>query len=151
MKPFKIVITMIAFIFFTMMSAQETDVSNEAKEDKISYYQKRALEDANYEQQFQKEYAQEEETYWEEQKNYEKNLKKKDKKAYKAYLKGKSDAYKAHYRHCNTHCYHSEHYYHNVTFYDSRYDPHYYERNPRSNGTSTRVSIGTPSVRLGLF
>lgn len=110
MKIFKTTLVLIILGFSSMISAQNETASKETKEDKMSYYEKRALEDAKYEQQFQADNKAEEETFWEEQKSYEKELKRKDRKAY---MKGKRDAYAEHYDHCH----HSEHYYHHATFY----------------------------------
>ncbi len=144
-------IMMVHFSFTT--NAQDGEIPNETTEDKKkSYYQKRAEEDAKYEQQLSSETKADEATFWEEQKNYEKDLKRKDKKAYKAYINSKKAAYATHYEHCNHHCHHSENYYHHASFYYYRYDGYYYRSYPRSRSTiSTNVRVPTPSVRLGLF
>ncbi|WP_445733808.1 hypothetical protein [Mariniflexile sp.] len=135
-----------------LSNAQESENSNKKVIDKESYYQKRALEDAQYEQQFKAESKAEEETFWKDQKAYENNLKQEDRKAYKAYMQGKKDAYANHYEHCNNHCHHNDYYYHHASFYYYRYDGYYYERYPRNRNTiSTNVRVSTPSVRLGLF
>ena len=132
-------------------NAQESKNSDQKIIDKKSYYQKRASEDAQYEQQFKAETKAEEDTFWKEQKDYESNLKQEDRKAYKAYMQGKKDAYASHYEHCNHHCHHSDNYYHHASFYYYKYDGYYYERYPRRNTISTRVQVRTPSVSLGLF
>lgn len=148
-KPL-VFIMVLSFVFST--NAQESKTHIEASNDKMSYYQKRAKEDAQYEQQFSAKNKVEEETFWEDQKRYEKNLKNEDKKAYKAYMKGKKDAYANHYNHCNHECHHSDYYYHHASFYYYRYDDYYYNRYPRNRSTiSTNVRVSTPSVRLGLF
>lgn len=151
MKLFKTSIFIIALGFSLVAQAQESEVSNETKIAKKSYYQKRAIEDAKYEQQFSAETNVEEETFWKEQKSYENDLKEKDKKAYRAYMKGKRDAYANHYEHCDNHCHHSECYYQHASFYYYRYDGYYYERYPRRSSNSANVFVSTPSVRLGLF
>jgi hypothetical protein len=151
MKTIKIAIACIVLGFSSVKGAQEAAISKEPKEDKMSYYQKRALEDAKYEQQYQADTKVEDEDFWEEQKAYEKELKSNDRKAYKAYMQGKRDAYQEHYSHCNNHCHHSDYYYHHATFYYYGYNRYYYERRPSSIGISTSTRIGTPSVRLGLF
>ena len=151
MKLFKTSIFIIALGFSLVAQAQKSEVSNETKVDKKSYYQKRAIEDAKYEQQFSAETNAEEETFWKEQKNYENDLKEKDKKAYRAYMKGKRDAYANHYEHCDNHCHHSECYYQYASFYYYRYDGYYYERYPRRNTVSVRTRINTLSVSLGLL
>ncbi len=150
MRSLKTLVLIIVFHFSFMTNAQDSEISNETTVDKKSYYQKRAEEDAKYEQQLSSETKADEETFWEEQKNYENDLKRKDKKAYKAYMNSKKAAYANHYEHCNHHCHHSENYYHHASFYYYRYD--YYQSYPRSRSTiSTNVRVPTPSVRLGLF
>ena len=105
-----------------IINAQESDNTDQKIIDKESYYQKRASEDAQYEQQFKAETKAEEEAFWKEQKDYENKLKREDRKAHKAYMKGKKDAYASHYEHCNHHCHHSDNYYHHASFYYYRYD-----------------------------
>jgi hypothetical protein len=155
MRSIKTMVSVIVLGFSFMANAQDTEISNESTADKVdkrSYYQKRAEEDAKYEQQFSAGTKAEEEAFWEEQKDYEDDLKRKDKKAYRAYMKGKKAAYAEHYGHCDHHCHHSDHYYHHASFYYYRYNGHYYERSPSSRSTiGTNVRVGTPSVRLGLF
>ena len=151
MKSFKKLILVIfigtSFTFYS----QETKVTNETTADKKSYYQKRALEDAKYEQQFTAEVKADEEAFWQDQKTYEDNLKRKDRKAYGAYMKSKKDAYANHYYHCNSHCHHSDYYYHHASFYYHGYYDYYYERYPRRRNTiNTDVRVNTPSVRVGL-
>lgn len=133
-------------------NAQDSKDSDQKIIDKESYYQKRASEDAQFEQQFKAETKTEEEAFWKEQKDYERNLKQEDRKAHRAYMKGKKDAYASHYEHCDNHCHHSENYYHHATFYYYRYDGYYYDRYPRNRSTiSTNVRVSTPRVSLGLF
>ena len=160
MKSFKLIALLTVFGFTSIVSiAQkaETKMSNEAKAtaqtkaDKLSYYRQRAIEDAKYEQQFKAENEDEEKAFWNEQENYEKKLKAKDRKAYRAYMRGKRDAYASHYAHCDAYCHHSDYYYHHATFYYYGYDRYYYERYPQSSSVNTRVSLGVPSVNLGLF
>jgi len=148
----KSIVFIIALNFAFTMNAQGPEKTNDTLIDKASYYEKRAEEDAKFEQQFSAKSKVEEETFWEDQKSYENNLKKEDKKAYRAYMKGKKDAYANHYEHCNHQCHHSDYYYHHASFYYYRYDGYYYERYPRSRSTiRTNVRISTPSVRLGIF
>ncbi|MBJ6368315.1 hypothetical protein [Snuella sedimenti] len=155
MKSLKYVALLVAFVFSSIICAQEAETSNELKAtsetkvDKTSYYEKRALEDAKYEQQFKADNEEEELAFWEDQKTYEAELKARDRKAYRAYMRRKRKAYAEHYGHCDHHCHHSGHYYHHATFYYYGYNRYHYERYPRSS--TTRVSIGTPKVRLGLF
>ena len=152
MKSLKAIACMIILSIASLTNAQDSEVASETSIDSKSYYQKRAEEDAKFEQQFTAKTKAEEETFWKEQKAYEKDLKQKDRKAHKAYMQGKKDAYAEHYSHCNSHCHHSDHYYHHASFYYYRYDPYYYERYPRSRSTmSTNVRVSTPSVRLGLL
>lgn len=152
MKLFKTLTFIVALGFSLIIQAQESEISNEKIIDKESYYQKRAKEDAKYEQQLTSENKEvEEETFWKEQKNYESNLKRKDRIAYNAYIKGKKEAYASHYEHCNSHCHHSDHYYDHASFYYYRYDGYYYERYPSRSTIGTRVNVNMPNVRLGLF
>lgn len=135
------------------MQAQATKVEYEgqvAVRQNSSYYQTRAREDAQQEQQFQANSKKEERTFWKEQKEYEKNLKSDDRRAYRLYIEAKNDAYASHYHNCDGTCHHSDYYYQNAGYY-------YYEyRQPRYNATNmrttitTNVGISTPTVRLGL-
>ncbi|WP_345005538.1 hypothetical protein [Snuella lapsa] len=157
MKSLKYVTLLIPFIFSSMIYAQKEETSNEVKEtsaseskaDKDSYYKRRALEDAKYEQQFKADNEANELAFWEDQKAYEEELKARDRKAYRAYMRRKRKAYAEHYGHCDHHCHHSDRYYHHATFYYYGYNRYHYGSYPRSS--TTRVSIGTPKVRLGLF
>lgn len=152
MKTFRKLISIIIIGLSFATNAQEHKASDKKIAEKKSYYQQRAIEDAKYEQQFSAETKAEEEAFWKEQDDYEKNLKQNDKKAYRAYMKEKKDAYAKHYEHCNHHyCHHSDYYYHHASFYYYGYSGYYSERYPRRSTASTKVSIGTPSVRLGLF
>jgi hypothetical protein len=128
------------------LSAQEQSQSN-TNEDKQSYYEKRAYEDAKFEQQLKLENEDEEAKFWNDQEQYEKDLKKRDRKAYRAYLRGKRDAYAEHYGHCDHSCYHSDYYYHHASFY--YYNYHYYERYPNRTTMRTNIRVGVPSVRIG--
>lgn len=150
MKRVKNILTLIILCFSYVMVAQETEVSEDTKPDKTTYYQNRAEEDAKFEQQFTAENKNEEKAFWKEQKRYEKDLKKRDRVAYNAYMKGKRDAYREHYAHCDHHCHHSHYYYSHASFY---YDGYYYryERYPRYNSVNARVRVATPSVGLSLF
>lgn len=83
MKNLKMVLSIIAFTYLGVLNSQEK--KEEAKiESKSSYYEKRAKEDAKFEQNYTAETKKEERKFWKEQKAYEKDLKKKDKEAYKA-------------------------------------------------------------------
>jgi hypothetical protein len=144
-------LTLYAYVFLLtgsgLLWAQETDPEQE----KLSYYEQRAREDAGYEQSLAIETEAEESDFWEDQQAYEKELKKRDRKAYRAYMKGKRDAYAEHYEHCDHHCNHGSHYYSHATFYYHGYYGHHYYRRPYSTGVHTRVRIGAPSVRLGIL
>ncbi len=120
-------------------------------EEQQSYYERRAREDAAYEQSLALEDEAEAEDFWEDQEHYEKELKKRDKRAYKAYMKGKRDAYAEHYEHCGHHCHHDRHYYSHATFYYHGYHGHYYYRRPYSTGIRTGVRVAAPSVRVGIL
>lgn len=150
MRIFKTLVFILTISFSFIMQAQKAEANNEASIDKKSYYEKRAAEDAKYEQQFFAENKDEEEAFWEDQKAYETELKKKDRKAHRAYIQGKKDAYAEHYEHCNHHCHHSNYYYHHASFYYYRYDNYYYRRSPQRSTINTRVNVRIPSVRLGL-
>ncbi|MCK0156948.1 hypothetical protein MWU65_07135 [Cellulophaga sp. F20128] len=134
--------TVLIFLSFTV-TGQEKEAN---EEEKLSYYEQRAKEDAEFEQSKMAE-VESEEVFWEDQKSYEKKLKKRDRKAYKAYMKGKRDAYAEHAEHCNSHCHHSEYYHHHTTFY---YSYTQYRARPRNSGVHTRVGVSLPSVRIGL-
>lgn len=129
------------------LKAQEAP---EQQEDKLTYYEQRAKQDAEYEQSLVLEKEEDEADFWSDQKQYEKDLKARDKKAYKAYMKGKRDAYAEHEAHCGHHCGHSDYYHHHAHFYYSYHNTYY--RNPSRRATlGTRVMLGSPSIRVGLF
>lgn len=152
MKTIKTLGFIILLSVSILTHGQESENPDKKAIDKESYYQKRALEDAQYEQQFTAETKGEEETFWKDQKSYENDLKQKDRKAYRAYMKGKKDAYESHYNHCDSHCHHTDNYYHHAFFYYYRSDDgYYYERYPRRNTISVGTRVSTPSVRLGLL
>ncbi|WP_203257983.1 hypothetical protein [Hyunsoonleella ulvae] len=142
-----IIIMCISFSFY----AQEGNKNEDEKiTDKASYYEKRAAEDAKFEQQFKAESETEAKAFWEDQKAYEKELKQRDRKSYRAYMRGKRDAYAEHYEHCNDHCHHGERYYYHASFYYYRYDGYYYNRYPRRSTINTSVRVNVPSVRIGI-
>jgi V8-like Glu-specific endopeptidase len=152
MKTKKFTLTIVALCCSYMIFAQSTEASNVSKQDKTSYYEMRAKEDAKYEQQLRTDSKEEDEDFWKEQKDYEKELKRRDRVAYRAYMRGKKDTYKAHYHNCDHHCLHSDRYYQYATFYYYGYHDHYYyQQNPRSSNVNARVSVGIPKVRLSLF
>ncbi|TJY37209.1 hypothetical protein [Pontimicrobium aquaticum] len=149
MRKFKILM-LVAMCSLGSSFAQERD--KQTKEEKLSYYEQRAKEDAKFEQELKAKTEKESAEFWENQKQYEEDLKKRDRKAYRAYIKGKRDAYAEHYAHCGTHCHHSDYYHHHVSFYYYGYNNnHYYNSYPRRNAINTRIKIGTPRVRLGIF
>jgi len=141
MRHFSLAIT------FGLLSFSGTLLAQEEKEDKLTYYEQRAAEDAKYEQSLAVQNEEDEEDFWQDQKQYEKDLKRRDRKAYKAYMKGKRDAYAEHEVHCNSHCHHSDRYYYHTTFYYS-YQRNYY---PRQSTFGTSIGIKAPSVRVGIF
>ncbi|MDW5287690.1 hypothetical protein [Formosa sp. PL04] len=150
MSIFKTSLFTLAICFSLTIQAQDAQIENKTNIDKKSYYEKRALEDAQYEQQFTTKTKAEEKAFWKAQKTYKKDLKRKDKKAYKAYLKGKKDAYVKHYQHCDNHCQHSDHYYSHASFYYYRYDTNY-RRQPQPSTINTQIHVNTPGVSLGLL
>ncbi|WP_248722239.1 hypothetical protein [Seonamhaeicola sp. ML3] len=150
MKTLKTSIFIIVLGLSISTFAQESQ-KDSTHVDKTSYYQKRAHEDAKFEQHFVAENESEEKEFWSEQKAYERDLKKRDKKAYKAYMQGKKDAYAEHYEHCNNHCHHSDHYYHHATFYYYRYDGYYNRYPSRGSSINTNIRLNAPNVRVGLF
>jgi hypothetical protein len=147
MKYFGFLIALFTFTCTTQSFAQAGGKEN-ATQDKLSYYEQRAKEDAAYEQSLAMENESDEEDFWGDQKQYEKDLKKRDKEAYKAYMKGKRDAYAEHARHCSHRCYHSDHYYHHASFYYNYQEYHYPSR--RST-IRTGIRVGAPSLRVGIF
>ncbi|MEB8327976.1 hypothetical protein OO009_01305 [Flavobacteriaceae bacterium KMM 6897] len=116
-------------------------------EQKITYYEQRAQDDAKYEQELRAGNEDEAEEFWEDQQAYEKDLKKRDKRAYKAYMKGKRDAYQEHAEHCHHHQ-HSAHFYYYADHYYS--SPRYYRSSPRRSTIRTGVRVSAPRVRLGI-
>ena len=147
MKHLGIITAIFALGFSTSILAQENEKKN-ATDDKLSYYEQRAREDAVYEQSLTMQNEGDEEDFWKDQKRYEKDLKHRDKEAYKAYMKGKQDAYAEHEAHCDHHCHHSEHYHHQATFY---YSYHRYDYPSRRAAIGTGVRVSAPSVKLGIF
>lgn len=138
----------LAVLLFTATGtiAQELEST---EQEKISYYEQRAKEDAQFEQS-QELAEQEEEEFWESQKEYESRLKKRNKRAYRAYMKGKKDAYAEHQVHCDTHCHHSEHYHAHASFYYYNNDSYRYRSYNRGTTIRTGIGVRAPSVRIGL-
>jgi basic membrane lipoprotein Med (substrate-binding protein (PBP1-ABC) superfamily) len=138
----------LAVLLFTATGtiAQELEST---EQEKISYYEQRAKEDAQFEQS-QELAEQEEEEFWESQKEYESRLKKRNKRAYRAYMKGKKDAYAEHRGHCDTHCHHSEQYHAHASFYYYNNDPYRYRNYNRGTTIRTGIGVRAPSVRIGL-
>jgi hypothetical protein len=138
----------LAILLFSFVGSVAQEVES-AEGEKLTYYEQRAREDAQFEQ--SRELAEEdEEEFWESQKDYEGQLKKRDKKAYKAYMKGKRDAYAEHREHCNDHCHHSDHYHSHASFYYYRNEPYRYNGYSGRTTINTGVGISAPSVRIGL-
>lgn len=152
----KAIKTIMAFVFLgtTSINAQEAGVKSESNlnthSDKMSYYQKRGAEDAQYELTFTAQTKAEEKAFWKEQKKYEKALKEKDRKAYRAYMASKKEAYSEHYYHCDGHCHHDPMFYTYAGYYYYGYEQPYYQRSYSPTTVNTRISTGTPSLRLGL-
>lgn len=155
MKTIKTVLVLLFLGTIASVRAQEARVEGEtnsyAHSDKITYYQKRGAEDANYELTFKAKTKAEEKAFWKEQKAYEKELKERNKRAYHAYVAGKQDVYTAHYDHCDSHCHHSDSFYGYAGFYYYEYDQGNYQRRPNHTSVNTQIGVRTPSVRLGLF
>lgn len=147
MKTMKSILTVIIFLSASFAFSQESIKTT--KEDKKNYYQKRAKEDAKFEQQAQGKSKSEEKKFWKEQKSYEKDLKRRDEIAYEAYMKGKRDAYSEHREHCDSHCHHGYYYSFHASYY---YGGHYeYERRNYRRSSGTSISIGTPSLGISIF
>lgn len=148
MGHIRLVVTIGAVIFSFGLKAQETENKNE----KMSYYEQRAREDAKYEQELNANEAENETAFWDSQQAYEKDLKKRDRKAYRAYMRGKRAAYAEHAAYCDHHHHHSAYFYYYADHYYS--SPRYYRSAPSRSSVNTNVRVGTPSVRLrvaGLF
>jgi|GEM_PF-779335 hypothetical protein len=144
MKYIGTITAMLALFISALVSAQE---SQEKEQDKISYYEQRAKEDAVYEQSLASNNDEDEKDFWKDQKRYEKDLRKRDKEAYKAYMKGKQDAYAEHAQHCDDHCHHSREYYGHAHFYYTYYDYNY----PRRTYVGTGVRVSSPRVGISIF
>lgn len=136
------------------INAQEISMKNKTNiktpADKMSYYQKRGAEDAQYELTFTAKTKAEEKAFWKEQKEYEKTLKQKNRKAYRTYLASKKESYTEHYNHCDAHCHHDPMFYTYAGYYYYGYERPYYQRGYSPSTVNTRISVGTPSLRLGL-
>ena len=146
MEITKTIFLLLAFsIFGTINSQEKEDKQNE--DAKVSYYKKRAKEDAKFEKEFKANTKKEERKFWKHQKSYERELKSNDKVAYEVYMQGKKDAYSEQHDYCsNHHCNHSYYYHNHAKFYY-----HYeYRRQPKSR-SSTSVKVGLPRVKIGLF
>ncbi|MDI5898227.1 hypothetical protein [Flavobacterium yafengii] len=155
MKTMKFLLVLFFLGAITTVNAQEASVESETSintnVDKITYYQQRGSEDANYELTFKAKTKTEEKAFWKEQKEYEKDLKKKNRKAYRAYIASKQDVYTMHHSHCDTRCHHSDSFYGHAGFYYYEYDQRNYQRAPRNTPVNTQIGVRAPSVRLGLF
>ncbi|MFV5686135.1 hypothetical protein ACM55I_11880 [Flavobacterium sp. GB2R13] len=153
----KTIKTLFAILFLgtiATVQAQETRVESESSinsnPDKITYYQQRGSQDANYELTFKAKTKAEEKAFWKEQKAYEKDLRKKNRKAYQAYIASKQDVYTTHYSHCDAHCHHSDSFYGHAGFYYYEYDQRNYQRTPSNTSVNTQIGVRAPSIRLGL-
>ncbi|WP_108424019.1 hypothetical protein [Flagellimonas amoyensis] len=147
MKHIEFFIMILALTFSTAMAAQENGTP-ETEQDRDSYYEQRAKEDAEYEQGLAMRNEEDEKDFWKDQDKYEKDLRKRDKKAYKAYMKGKRDAYAEHAAHCDSQCHHSGHYHRQAQIYYTYHEYHYPRR---STVVQTGVRVATPRVGLSIF
>ncbi|MDX1767343.1 MAG: hypothetical protein R3294_04780 [Arenibacter troitsensis] len=138
----------LAILLFSFVGLKAQEVES-TEQEKLTYYEQRAREDAQFEQSHEL-VEEEEEEFWESQQDYEKQLKKRDKKAYKAYMKGKRDAYAEHRSHCDHYCHHSDHYHTHASFYYYHNEPYRYRSYSRGTTIRTGVGISAPSVRIGL-
>ena len=155
MKTIKSLLILLFLGIIVTAHAQEASVKSETNinvnTDKITYYQQRGREDANYELTFTAQTKAEEKAFWKEQKEYEKELKKKNRKAYQAYIASKEDVYTTHHSHCDSHCHHSDAFYGYAGFYYYEYDQRNYQRRPSNTSARTQIGVRAPSVRVGLF
>lgn len=155
MKTFKTILTIVLFGAIATANAQETRVSQEARitanQEKLSYYEQRGAEDADYELKFRAKSKSDEESFWKEQKQSEIELKKDNERAYRAYMQGKKDAYAEHHHHCDDHCHHSDSFYQHAGFYYYQYNQSNYQRRPNRTSVNKRIGVSIPSVRLGIF
>ncbi len=156
MNTFKTTLFFISLVFTSQSWSQETSVSAESKQEKRSYYEDRAIEDAQYEQKLSASSDKDDQAFWAEQKEYEQDLKKNNKRAYRVYMQRKKRAYAEHHNHCDSHCHHSDYYYQQASFYYYDYNNNYnnrpyYRSSPSRNTINTGVRVNTPSVRLGIF
>jgi hypothetical protein len=155
MKTIKTLLVLLFLGTIATVQAQEARVESEisinSNPDKITYYQQRGSEDANYELTFKAKTKAEEKAFWKEQKEYEKELKKKNRKAYQAYIARKQDVYTVHHSHCDAHCHHSDSFYGHAGFYYYEYDQRNYQGRPSNTSVNTQIGVRAPSVRLGLF
>lgn len=154
MKTIKILLTLFFLGTVTHLQAQQTALKAEANvnayAEKMSYYEKRGAEDAQFELTFVAKTKAEEKAFWKEQKAYEKQLKAKNRKAYRAYIASKKEVYAEHYNHCDAHCHHDAGFYTYAGYYYYGYDNPRYQRSYAPSSVNTRISVGTPSLRLGL-
>jgi len=146
MKVTKLIVSIILLITTSFSFAQEQ--GNDSKIEKEAYYNKRAKEDARFEQEFNSKSKSEDKKFWKEQKAYEKELSKRDEVAHKAYMQSKRDAYAAHNDYCENHN-HGYYYRHHVS--DYYYSDHHYERRSFRRPHRTRINVRTPSISLGIF
>lgn len=116
---------------------------------KEDYYKERAKEDAKFEQEFNSKSKSEDKSFWKDQRAYEKELKKKDEIAHEAYMQGKKDAYAEHNNHCDAHCNHGAYYKVHVRYYYHHNQS--YERRSHRRSNAARITVKTPSIRLGMF
>jgi len=155
MKTIKTILTIVFFGTLAAVNAQEAKVSQETKvntsEDRLSYYEQRGADDANYELKFKAKSNSDEKSFWNEQEQYEKELKQENRRAYRAYIQGKKDAYAEHHSHCDDDHYHSDPFYQHAGFYYYEYDRRNYQRSPSRTSVNTPIGVSAPSVRLGIF
>lgn len=154
MKTIKTLLILLFSGTIATVQAQEASVKSETNinpnPDKITYYQQRGSEDANFELTFKAKTKAEEKAFWKAQKEYEEELKQKDRKSYQAYLASKQDVYSIHHSHCDSHCHHSDSFHRHTGFYYYEYDQRNNQRRPSNTSVNTQIGVPT-SLRLGLF
>ena len=147
---------LIVLLIFSFASFGQEDNSKTKKEDIdiATYYEQRAKQDAEFEQNFRAESKAEERKFWKQQKRYERELRRRDREAYHAYMQGKHDAYMEHHANCHANCYHGYYYRDHAHYYMYGYygNHFYYHRYPRNRSTiRTNVRVNSPRIRLGVF
>ncbi|MGB5818479.1 MAG: hypothetical protein WBG90_03270 [Saonia sp.] len=118
------------------------------KQESLSFFEHRALVDAQREQLLRLHLEKDELDFWKDQRNFEKALQQHSLNGYYTYLIGKRTAYAEHEKTCGQQCAHGDYYYLMAAYYsqiglkDDRYDPEPIKNTGKATTEMTVVNKG---------